>query len=58
LKRGGDTNCEVHMETITALPEQMYDYVHGQYGTVGLIVAGVILVVLIVCVFIWFDRRK
>jgi hypothetical protein len=32
--------------------------VYGQYGTVGVIIAGVGIVVAIVSVLVWFDRRK
>ena len=46
------------MNEITSLPSRVYDHINSQYGTVGLIVAGVIIVVAIVSVFIWFDRRK
>ena len=46
------------MDQITSFPGFAYDYIHGNYGTVGLIVAGVGIVVAIVGVFIWFDRRK
>jgi len=46
------------MNDITSFPGRAYDYIHYQYGTVGLIVAGVMLVVAVVSVCIWFDRRK
>jgi hypothetical protein len=46
------------MDEIISFPGRAYDYIDGQYGTVGLIVAGVMIVVAIVSVFIWFDRRK
>ena len=45
-------------EAAAALPEQVYDYIYGHYGTVGLIVAGVMVVVAIVSIFTWLDRRK
>jgi hypothetical protein len=46
------------MNEITSLPGQAYDHINHNYGTVGLIVAGVMIVVAIVSVCIWFDRRK
>jgi hypothetical protein len=46
------------MNSISSYPEQAYNYVYGSYGTVGLIVAGVGIVVAIVSVMVWFDRRK
>jgi hypothetical protein len=46
------------MSDITSAPGQAYDYIYGHYGTVGLIVAGVAIVVAIVGLFIWFDRRR
>jgi len=46
------------MDDITSFPGRAYDYIHYQYGTVGLIVTGVMVVVAIVSLFIWFDRRK
>ncbi|HJZ92189.1 MAG TPA: hypothetical protein VKE40_15040 [Gemmataceae bacterium] len=46
------------MNEITAMPGKAYDYINGHFGTVGLIVTGVAIVVLIVSILIWFDRRK
>jgi hypothetical protein len=46
------------MEKISGYPDQAYDYIYGNYGTVGLIVVGVALVVAVVGIFIWFDRSK
>jgi hypothetical protein len=46
------------MDKFTSMPGQAYDYVYFHYGTVGLIVCGVGIVVAIVGVFIWFDRSK
>ena len=46
------------MDTIISIPGRAFDYVNGQYGTVGLIVIGLIVVVGIVGVLTWFDRRK
>lgn len=46
------------MQTFTSLPGQAYDYVYGNFGNVGLIVAGVVIVVAVVSVFIFLDRRK
>ncbi len=46
------------MDSITSLPSQAYDYVYGNYGTVGLIIVGVAAVVMLVAIATWFDRRK
>ena len=46
------------MTNLTSLPGQAYDYVYGNFGNVGLIIAGVVLVVGIVAALVWFDRRK
>jgi hypothetical protein len=46
------------MDELVAMPGKAYDYVYGQYGTVGLIVTGVVIVVAIVSVMVWLDRRK
>ena len=46
------------MEKLAALPERIYDYVYGNYGTVGLIAIGLVIVVCIVGIFVWLDRRK
>ena len=54
----GSWNCGQVMSNLTSLPGQAYDFVYGSYGSVGLIVAGVALVVAIVSVLVWFDRRK
>jgi hypothetical protein len=46
------------MREITSYPGQAYDYVYGNFGLTGLIVAGVAIVVAGVSMMIWFDRRK
>lgn len=46
------------MDTIISFPGRAFDYVNDQYGTVGLIVIGLMVVVGIVGVLTWFDRRK
>ena len=46
------------MDDLTAMPGRAFRYVEAQYGTVGLIVAGLMIVVAVIAVFIWFDRRK
>jgi hypothetical protein len=46
------------MDTIISYPGMAYDYIYGNYGVVGLIVAGVAIVVAIVSLLIWLDRRK
>lgn len=46
------------MDKITSFPGQAYDYIYGNYGTVGVIIAGVVIVVFVVGVLVWFDRRK
>ena len=46
------------MNSVTNYPAQAYDYVYGQFGTVGLIVAGVGLVVGAISCMVWFDRRR
>ena len=46
------------MDSISAYPDQAYNYIYGNYGTVGLIVVGVALVVAVVSIFIWIDRSQ
>ncbi|HEX3149991.1 MAG TPA: hypothetical protein VHR66_18080 [Gemmataceae bacterium] len=46
------------MSNLTSLPGQAYDYVYGNFGNVGLIITGVVIVVGIVAALVWFDRRK
>ena len=46
------------MNEITSQPGRLYDYIHSNYGTVGLIVVGLVIVVGVVCFFTWLDRRK
>ena len=46
------------MDSILSIPSQGYDYIHSHFGTTGLIFAGVLLVVAIVAVMIWYDRRR
>jgi hypothetical protein len=52
------TRGQVTMNTVTSFPSQAYDYVNGNYGTIGVIIAGVAIVLAAVSVMIWFDRRK
>jgi hypothetical protein len=54
----GISERERVMDSILSLPGQGYDYIHGHFGTTGVIFAGVMLVVAIVAVMIWYDRRK
>ncbi len=46
------------MNSISNYPGQAYDYVNGHYGLTGLIIAGVGVVVAIICVMVWFDRAR
>jgi hypothetical protein len=46
------------MNEVLSKPVQAYDYIYLHYGTVGLIVAGLMIVVAVVSLCIWFDRRK
>lgn len=46
------------MDSVKSIPSDAYNYVYGQYGTVGVIVAGVVIVVAVVGVLTWLDRRK
>ena len=46
------------MDTISTYPDQAYNYIYGNYGTVGLIVVGVGLVVAVVMILVWFDRSR
>jgi hypothetical protein len=46
------------MDDILSIPSRAYHYVNNQYGTIGLIVVGLLITVAIVGVFVWWDRRK
>ena len=46
------------LDKVASSPGQVYDYVHGNCGLPGLIVAGVVIVVGVIGVFIALDRRK
>lgn len=46
------------MDEIFALPSRAYNYIHYQYGMIGLLVVGLLITVGIVGVFVWWDRRK
>jgi hypothetical protein len=46
------------MGRITSAPGQAYDYIHTQFGMIGVIAAGLIVVVAALSVMFYFDRRK
>jgi hypothetical protein len=46
------------MNDLLSAPGRMYRYVDAEYGTIGLIVGGLMIAVAFVWVFIWIDRRK
>jgi len=46
------------MTDIIDFPGRAYRYIDAQYGTIGLIVAGLMIVVALIGVFVWMDRRK
>ncbi|WP_020470539.1 hypothetical protein [Zavarzinella formosa] len=46
------------MDDIVALPGRAFRYVDAQYGTIGLMVVGLMIVVAVIGIFIWLDRRK
>lgn len=43
---------------IFRIPGQMYDYVYNGFGWFGVAFAGLGVVLGVVFVMIWFDRRK
>ena len=46
------------MRDFTSYPSQAYDYIHTNFGLTGLIIAGVGMVVAVVALLTWADRRK
>lgn len=46
------------MNDLLSMPNRAFQYVDAQYGTIGLIVAGLMIAVGVIGVFIWIDRRK
>ncbi|MEZ6140766.1 MAG: hypothetical protein R3B84_09365 [Zavarzinella sp.] len=46
------------MNAILSYPKQAYKYIEVEFGTLGLIIAGVLCVGLVLLVFTWFDRKK
>jgi hypothetical protein len=46
------------MDQLSSGPGQAYDYIHAQYGMVGVIVAALLLVVGLLSVVFWYDRRR
>jgi len=46
------------MDELLSYPGQAYEYINGQYGFVGVIFAGLVLVMSGMGLFIWLDRRK
>ena len=46
------------MDNLTSAPGQAYDYIHAQFGMVGVIAAALLLFVGGLSVVFYFDRRK
>ena len=46
------------MRDVASYPGQAYDYIYTNFGLTGLIIAGVAIVVAVVSMMVWFDRRK
>ena len=46
------------MDRLTSAPGQTYDYIHSQFGMIGVIAAALLLFVAALSVVFYFDRRK
>ena len=46
------------MDRISSAPGQAYDYIHTQFGMIGVIAAGLLVFVAALSVIFFFDRRK
>jgi hypothetical protein len=46
------------MDRLTSSPGNAYDYVYSNFGMIGVIVAGLLVVVGAISVVFYFDRRK
>lgn len=46
------------LASLLEYPRRLYSYVDRQYGDVGLIVMGMFVVMSVVVVMIWSDRRR
>lgn len=46
------------MTDILSYPSRAFDYIQMQYGTIGLMFAALILIVGVISIFIWLDRRR
>jgi len=43
---------------ILRIPGRMYDQVYGSYGWFGVAFGGLALIVLVIGIMVWFDRRR
>jgi hypothetical protein len=43
---------------ILRIPGRMYDYVYNGFGWFGVAFAALMVVLVIVAIMIWFDRRR
>lgn len=43
---------------IFRIPGQLYDQVYNSYGWFGVAFGGVGVVLLFICILVWFDRRR
>jgi hypothetical protein len=46
------------MDAIFRYPAKAYEYVNGHYGFVGVLVAALLLIMFLLSVYFWFDRRR
>ena len=46
------------MDALLSFPSRSYRYIDAEYGSLGLIMASLLIIVAAVCILTWADRRK
>jgi hypothetical protein len=46
------------MDALLSFPNRTYRYIDAEYGSLGLIMAGLLIVVAAIGLLTWIDRRK
>ena len=46
------------MDSVLKFPARAYEYINYNYGFIGVLVATLLLIMFLLSIYFWFDRRK